>query len=66
MRSYFTNKLLFLFSVIIFLQKISAHYCVTKIQQFMIIVFMAHRGILWVNWRAEMEEAADNKGFFEV
>jgi membrane-bound lytic murein transglycosylase MltF len=26
----------------------------------------AHRGILWVNSRADMEETPDNKGFFEV
>jgi pyruvate-ferredoxin/flavodoxin oxidoreductase len=26
----------------------------------------AHRGILWVNSKANMEEALDNKGLFEV
>jgi hypothetical protein len=30
------------------------------------LIKKAHRGILWVNSRADMEETPDNKGFFEV
>jgi hypothetical protein len=28
--------------------------------------FLAHRGILWVNSKADMGEAPDSKRFFEV